>query len=274
MLCGMATYVVGDIQGCYKQLRTLLKQVQFNPEKDNLWCVGDLVNRGPNSLETLRFLKSLGKAATCILGNHDLHLLELVAGGVSYHRDTLEEVLGAPDREELTDWLRHRPILHHDEDLGWCMVHAGLHPKWTLQEAKRRACEVEGQLRSRQWEEFCKELHHRKFPPREPKGAGSQSLLFSAAVFTRSRYCTCDGDFNWSNRSGESHNSREVPWFSCSQLAWQRECHVVYGHWAAKGLVTDQQHVLGLDSGCVWGGAMTLAKLKPKGQWKIVAQAE
>ncbi|ATX79612.1 Bis(5'nucleosyl)-tetraphosphatase, ApaH [Mariprofundus aestuarium] len=270
----MATYAVGDIQGCYKQLRVLLKKVGFDPVKDVLWCAGDLVNRGPDSLKTLRFLKSLGDSAVCVLGNHDLHLLELVAGGGSYRRDTLDQVINAPDCAELIDWLRHRPLLHHDSELHWCMVHAGLHPDWTLKKAKKRARKIEVMLQGDEWQDFCRQLHHRQFPRREPKKGCPDRRLFSTAVLTRVRYCTSDGRFNWDTRSGESRDTRDRPWFAHKRIAWKRDCSVVYGHWAAMGLVKDQPHVLGLDSGCVWGEELTLARLKPRGKWAIVAQAE
>jgi len=268
----MATYAVGDIQGCYKQLRKLLEKVDFDPAKDVLWCVGDLVNRGPDSLETLRFLKGLGESAVCVLGNHDLHLLELSLGGIYYRRDTLDQVIDAPDCGELIDWLRQQPLLHHDERLGWCMVHAGLHPDWSLKKAKKRAAAAEAELQGPGWREFCQLLHHVKFPIKEPAKEDPTRMLFTAAVLTRTRYCSRDGLFNWDVRTGESSNKKDKPWYAHNDLAWAGDCRVVYGHWAAKGLVDNQPHVLGLDSGCVWGEKMTLAKLKKGGQMKIVAQ--
>ncbi len=269
----MAVYAVGDIQGCYKPLKKLLKKVKFNPDKDTLWCVGDLVNRGPDSLKTLRFLKSLGDACVCVLGNHDLHLMELAAGSSNYRRDTLMQVMDAPDRDELIEWLRFRPMLHYDATLDWCMVHAALHPDWTLKKALKRARKIEAELRGKHWKEFCRQLHHVKFPPRKPHKGDPSRLLFAAAVMTRTRYCTSDGLFNWNVRTGESSRYRDKPWYVHKRAKWQRKVHVVYGHWAAAGLVTDQPHVLGLDSGCVWGNALTLAKLRKRGRFKIVAQA-
>lgn len=269
----MATYAVGDIQGCYRQLRTLLEKVGFDPLKDRLWCAGDMVNRGPDSLETLRYLKSLGEAAVCVLGNHDLHLLELAAGGEPYRRDTLQQVIQAPDCAELIEWLRSRPLLHHSERLGWCMVHAGLHPDWTLKKAKKRAAAIELELQGEGWREFCRQLHHVKFPIKEPAKHDPTRLLFAAAVLTRTRYCTRDGYFNWDVRTGESSNKKDKPWYNHAALAWAGDCSVVYGHWAAKGLVKNLPHVLGLDTGCVWGQKLTLAKLKRGGRMKIVAQA-
>ncbi|MDQ6998256.1 MAG: symmetrical bis(5'-nucleosyl)-tetraphosphatase [Mariprofundus sp.] len=270
----MAVYAVGDIQGCYEPLRKLLRQVDFNPAEDVLWCVGDLVNRGPDSLNTLRFLKALGDACVCVLGNHDLHLLELASGSSSYRGDTLEQVLDADDCDELITWLRHLPVLHHDADLAWTMVHAGLHPQWTLRKAKKRAMKIEMQLQGEHWKEFCHQLHHVKFPISEPKKADPTRLLFAAAVFTRTRYCSSDGVFNWDVRTGESSDEKERPWFSHKRLKWLADTHVVYGHWAAKGLVDDQPHVLGLDTGCVWGNPLTLAQLEKGGRFKIVAQVK
>ncbi|HXH72490.1 MAG TPA: symmetrical bis(5'-nucleosyl)-tetraphosphatase [Mariprofundaceae bacterium] len=258
----MAIYAVGDIQGCYGPLMRLLEKARFDPAVDRLWCVGDMVNRGPDSLQVLRFMIGLGDAAVCVLGNHDLHLLEQGAGGKGYKRDTLVAVMAAPDHDELIAWLRQRPILHHDEALGWCMVHGGLHPGWTLTDAKARAANFESQLRGERWKEFCLSFHHAKFPHTEPADDRSlERMLFEAAVFTRSRYCTQEGRFNWDVRAGETPEADEKAWFAHDRLAWRNDCRVVYGHWAANGLVTDQPHVLGLDSGCVWGGRLTLARL-------------
>jgi len=258
----MAVYAVGDIQGCYEVLRRLLDAVDFNPEKDVLWCAGDLVNRGPDSLKTLRFLKGLGDSCICILGNHDLHLLERSCGGRNYKRDTFDDVLAAKDADKLLDWLRHRPLMYTDKKLGWCMLHAGLHPHWTMSETRKRAQAVEAVLRGDGWKAFCKHLHHAEFPDRDPKGSGLHAMIFTTAVLTRTRYCTSDGRFNWEVRTGEAEKEYEIPWYSHEGAAWRKKkCRVVYGHWAAQGLVLDQPHVLGLDSGCVWGGGLSLARL-------------
>lgn len=256
----MTVYAIGDIQGCYKPLKKLLKKVRFNPEKDVLWCVGDLVNRGPDSLKVLQYLQSLGDACICVLGNHDLHLLGQVAGESPYRRDTLQRILAAPDRDELIEWLRRRPLLHHDKALGWCMVHAGFPPAWSLKKCKKRAKKAEELLRGKTWMEFCRHIHAQDFPICEPAKKGLSRQLFTIAALTRVRYCTADGCFNWRNRSGEPKKN-ERAWYTHKQLAWRDDCRVIFGHWAAKGLVTNQPHVLGLDSGCVWGGELTLARL-------------
>jgi len=257
----MATYVVGDIQGCYTPLRRLLDKVKFNPKHDVLWCVGDLVNRGPDSLKTLRFLKGLGDACVCVLGNHDIHLLEQAAGGREYPKDTLQQVLDAPDADDLIEWLRFRPLLHHDKKKNWCMVHAGLHPNWTLKAAQQRARKVEHVLQGKDWQFFCRQLQSRKFPNSQPLTT-QESLNFTVAVLTRTRYCTQQGQFNWSVRSGQAEKRSEKPWFQHKSLAWKHDCRVVYGHWAAMGLVNHEKHVIGLDTGCVWGGTLSMLKLK------------
>jgi len=267
----MAVYVVGDIQGCYEQLRKLLAQVAFDTAEDTLWCVGDLVNRGPDSLGVLRFLKGLGAACVCVLGNHDLYLLEQFADGQRYCHGVLSEVLNAADCDELIEWLRYRPLLHYDTDLGWCMVHAGLHPNWSLKKAKKRARSVEKQLRGEGWKEFCHQLQYVKFPISEPVRGDPARVLFSAAVLTRTRYCSQDGYFNWQVRTGENSDKKEKAWFRHRRLAWRDDCNVVYGHWAANGLVANQAHVLGLDTGCVWGGSLTLAQLGKSGYSRIVS---
>ncbi|HEX5636608.1 MAG TPA: symmetrical bis(5'-nucleosyl)-tetraphosphatase, partial [Gammaproteobacteria bacterium] len=143
----MATYAIGDVQGCFEQLQKLLTVIQYKPEQDILWFVGDIVNRGPDSLETLRFIRSLGHRAVTVLGNHDLHLLAIANGrGVPNRKDTFEDILQAPDRDELLDWLTHRPLMHYDRHLDVCMVHAGIHPEWSVKDALTHASEVEAIL--------------------------------------------------------------------------------------------------------------------------------
>ncbi|MDQ6989034.1 MAG: symmetrical bis(5'-nucleosyl)-tetraphosphatase [Mariprofundaceae bacterium] len=280
----MAVYAVGDIQGCYQALRRVLEKVNFNPAQDVLWCCGDVVNRGPDSLAVLRYLRGLGDACVCVLGNHDLHLLAYAAGGRSYPKDTLEAVLEAKDAEDLLDWLRHRPLLHVDTTLNKGLVHAGLSPLWTWQEAQTRAASVEQVLQSGDWGAFCKSLQTNKFPRQDEaahhandgKNEGEvrvenhaqneqAQLRFSAVVLTRTRYCQQDGVFDWQNKSSAMLEDGVLPWFEHEKLAWRAGLgaagRLVYGHWAAKGLMTQQAHVLGLDSGYVWGGSLTLARL-------------
>ena len=256
----MSTYAVGDIQGCFDPLRRLLDAVAFDPASDRLWCTGDLVNRGPDSLAVLRFARSLGPACISVLGNHDLHLLTLAAGGSIYRRDTMRDVLDAPDAGELLDWLRRLPLMHDDAGLGLSMVHGGLHPAWDVHAAMRRATAVEARLQGDAWAEFCLQLHHDAYPCCQPEAGGMADALFTVAVMTRTRYCTAAGLFDWGNRAGPAQLAEQQPWFAFD-APWRWQRRIVYGHWSAMGLVADQPHVLGLDSGCVWGGALSAARL-------------
>ncbi len=261
----MAVYVVGDIQGCFEPLQRLLAKVKFDPHADQLWCVGDLVNRGPDSLEVLRYLKGLGDACICVLGNHDLTLLSMYANKRIHRTDKgLARVLMAHDAKELIDWLRYRPLMHRDKKRKVMMVHAGLHPAWELKKARKRARRVEEQLRGPGWEEFARQLRKLRSSRTEPADKGVARDIFSAAVLTRTRYCTQEGKFNWRVSSGGPTSRLEKPWFAHASLAWRKDYRIIYGHWAAKGVVDDQPHVLGLDSGCVWGGKLTIARLGKK----------
>lgn len=262
----MAVYAVGDIQGCFDPLRRLLDEVGFDSAVDRLWCTGDLVNRGPDSLAVLRFVRDLGDACISVLGNHDLHLLTLAAGGAVYRRDTMRDVLDAPDADELLDWVRHLSLIHDDEVLGCSLVHGGLHPAWDIDTAMRRAARVQDRLRSDDWQEFCLQLHHSAYPSRQSVDGGSlEDDLFTIGVMTRVRYCTADGVFDWGNRAGPAQEAGQQPWFTFASAPWRCQRRIVYGHWSAMGLVADQPHVLGLDSGCVWGGALSVARLD--GDW-------
>lgn len=263
----MAVYAVGDIQGCYEPLKALLKQVNFDPKNDVLWCAGDMVNRGPDSLKVLRFLKSLGDACVCVLGNHDVQLLAYYAGGKSFSGDTLDDVVQAKDASELIEWLRHRPLLHHDENLAWAMVHAGLSPLWGLEKAKKRAGKVEAKLQSEDWKIFCIALQTKGFPIQDPEDKDVR-LFFNTAVLTRTRFCSDTGTFDWHQKTADVSDTSIQPWFEHQHALWKKDgknkTRIVFGHWAAKGLVAEHPFVLGLDTGCVWGGQLTMARLSKK----------
>ncbi|MDX8388561.1 MAG: symmetrical bis(5'-nucleosyl)-tetraphosphatase [Ghiorsea sp.] len=268
----MAVYAVGDIQGCFEPLKALLKQVNFTPDKDVLWCCGDMVNRGPDSLKVLRFLKNIGESCVCVLGNHDIQLLAYAAGGKSFAGDTLDEIVKAKDADELIEWLRFQPLLHDDEVLGWSMVHAGLSPLWSLKKVKKRAAEIETVLRSDDWKSYCLALQGKEFPSQDSKNIDERNL-FSTAVFTRTRFCDENGVFDWKVKTSDAVEGEVKPWFLHSNAKWKKQRRIVFGHWAAKGLVLDQDHVLGLDSGCVWGGKLTMAKIDEAKEFEIFSQA-
>jgi bis(5'-nucleosyl)-tetraphosphatase (symmetrical) len=258
----MATYAIGDIQGCFDSLRALLDRCGFDPRLDRVWLAGDLVNRGPRSLEVLRWAKDLGDRAVCVLGNHDLHLLARWADvSRPRRRDTLAQVLTAPDAAELCGWLRARPLLVREGEFA--LVHAGLDPRWTLDEAAALAREVESALRGAGWGEL---LADDRGPPLPwtPELEGIERLRSIASVLTRIRTCRADGT-PCSSFSGPPDEAPAgcYPWFDHPlghPLRQQPGATVVFGHWAALGYV-EAPGVLALDTGCVWGGALTAVRL-------------
>lgn len=256
----MALYAIGDVQGCYAELRSLLEKLRFDPAEDRLWFTGDLVNRGPRSLETLRFVRSLGEGAVTVLGNHDLHLLA-VAQGVSRtkHRDTFGDVLSAPDREELLAWLRSRPLLHRQG--GFCLIHAGLPPQWSVDEAAGYAAEVESVLRGEDCEALFRHLYGDQ-PDRWSESLSSwDRLRFTINCLTRMRFCDRDGRLEFKHKGPPgSQPARLVPWF---QVPDRRSSGttVIFGHWSTLGFHSGTG-VVGLDTGCLWGGELTALRLE------------
>lgn len=259
----MAVYCVGDVQGCYRELRALLDTVRFNPARDRLWLAGDLVNRGPDSLAVLRFVRGLGEAAVCVLGNHDLHLLA-VAAGISRARqsDTLDDVLCAPDREPLLEWLRCRPLLHHDTELGWVMTHAGIAPRWSLAQARQCAAEVEAQLQGPEHHRLLAHMYGNQPARWDPGLRGWKRLRHSVNAFTRMRYCDAEGALLFDFKGAPSRKPADYhPWFDVpGRVAMPPGVRLVSGHWSTLGL---HRHTDGytLDTGCLWGGALTAIRL-------------
>ena len=263
----MPTYAIGDIQGCYAELAELLARLHFDSKRDRLWLVGDLVNRGPQSLRVLRFVRSLGDAAITVLGNHDLHLLAVAFGHRERLRggDTLDDILRAKDRDELLDWLRRRPILHHDRRLGYTMVHAGLPPQWDLPRAQACAHELENALRD---DAAIRELFAHMYgnrPSRWSAGLrGMDRLRFITNCFTRMRVCDADGRLNLKYK-GQLKNipTGWYPWFRAPNRR-STPLRIVCGHWSALGYYdsrTTDERVLAIDTGCVWGGRLCAVRL-------------
>ena len=256
----MATYAVGDLQGCLQPLKCLLQRVAFDPAQDKLWLVGDLVNRGPESLETLRFLYAMRDALVCVLGNHDLHLLA-VAHNVERLKknDTLQEILDAPDRSELLEWLRQQKLVHHDEQRDIALVHAGIPPQWTLKKALRRAAEVEEALRDdARLPLFLDGMYGNEPAVWNSDLQGVARLRVITNYFTRMRFCTGDGILDLKSKEGvASAPAGYAPWFSWPERKTRGQ-KIIFGHWAALEGKCDEPGVYALDSGCVWGGAMTL----------------
>lgn len=262
----MATYAIGDIQGCYKSFRHLLDQISFNPQSDRLWLVGDLVNRGPESLATLRYIRNLGTAVQPVLGNHDLFLLAAAEGIVTIRpKDTIRDVLEAKDRTELADWLRRVPL--HRLDGPYFMVHAGLLPQWTIEDAIGFAAEVEAVLSGPDYRTFLRALFHGPTPQWSTGLTGSERLVSIARVFTRLRTCTVAGTM--SSFSGPPEEAPEgfVPWFRIPERR-SRNTIIITGHWAALGLQLEASH-MAIDSGCVWGRQLTAVRLEDRKVFQV-----
>jgi bis(5'-nucleosyl)-tetraphosphatase (symmetrical) len=257
----MPRYAIGDVQGCADELKALLKRCNFSVDRDELWFVGDLVNRGPKSLETLRFVRSLGANATVVLGNHDLHLLALAHGSKRRPRDgdTLEPILEAPDREQLLEWLSGRPLAVFDEPRGDFLVHAGLAPDWTARVAARLAREVEAVLRNDARTLFDA-MYGNKPDQWSEDLRGMDRLRFVINAFTRMRFCRRDGTLELDNKDKPGEQPADyLPWFDVPGRK-SRDVRVVCGHWSTLGF-RKRPDLLALDTGCVWGGALTAVNL-------------
>ena len=256
----MSIWAIGDVQGCYDTLRRLLDSLPFEPSTDCLWLAGDLVNRGPQSLQTLRFVRDLGSAAVVVLGNHDLHLLAAAAGGRKARRDTLDAVLGAPDREELLDWLRRRPLLH--AEAGYALLHAGLPPQWTLEQAGHCAREVEAVLASDGYADLLQGMYGDQPDRWDDRLGGIERLRVIVNCFTRMRYCDADGRMDFAAKGAPgSQPAGQLPWFAVPGRR-SADTGLIFGHWSTLGQVHWPQHrVWCIDTGAVWGGQLTALRV-------------
>lgn len=267
----MATYVVGDVQGCLDALHALLERVRFDPGRDRLWLTGDLVNRGSQSLETLRFVRGLGDAVRCVLGNHDIHLLMIDGAHADPHRgDTLEDVLAAPDREDLLGWLRRQPLLYREG--RFVMVHAGLLPEWTLDQALALAEEAQRALRE-DFPTLAGSLYG-NLPDRwHPDLRGRDRVRFIVNVFTRMRVCHPDGRLDLTHKGlVERRPEGTEPWFDLAHHHGS-DVTVVCGHWSALGLLL-RPGLAALDTGCLWGGWLTALRLEDGAVFQVPGIAE
>lgn len=255
----MATYVIGDVQGCYDELIALLESLRFRADADQLWFAGDLVNRGPKSLQTLRFAKE--HATVTVLGNHDLHLLASAEHpGHRKRKDTLADVLDAPDRNALLDWLRRQPLLHYDKDQHTALLHAGLPPQWDIQQAQDRAREVETVLRSDNWHGFLEHMYGNRPDVWSDTLEGWDRLRFITNCFTRLRYCSEDGHLALEEKGPPGSQGYGLkPWFQWPRRH-SRSTRILFGHWSTLGAY-DGDNVHALDTGCLWGGSLTALRL-------------
>lgn len=259
----MTTWAIGDLQGCYDATQRLLDAIRFDPAQDQLWFCGDLVNRGGQSLETLRLVKSLDIHSHVVLGNHDLSLLAISLRREDEQRKVnpdLQAILFAPDRNELLEWLRLRPLMHVDRTLGWAMVHAGLAPKWTIALAERRAHEVESRLHGKNHDKLLRNMYGNKPDAWTPKLEGFDRLRAIINVFTRMRFCNTRGTISFTEKGAPgTQKPGFYPWFEVPGHA-PRELKIVCGHWSTLGLFTGLG-VHAIDTGCVWGGKLTALDL-------------
>ena len=267
----MSIYAVGDIQGCYDPLMRCLEKAQFDQSKDELWCVGDLVNRGPDSLKVIRFLIGLGDQCTSVLGNHDIHLMAMISNNRSPKpRDSLSKILRADDREDIYNWLRKKPLLKTNKSTKTLLCHAGVYPWWSVEQAQVYANEVETVFNDR---EQCLALLSKIYSNSPSKWDDSlinyRRHRFIINAFTRMRFCSPKGHLNLveSGFVGKIRKNRQ-PWFFYKNASLN-EFKIIFGHWSSVGLY-NKGNYLGLDSGCVWGNPLTVAKIPNTGNSDIV----
>ena len=262
----MSTYAIGDLQGCYVELIDLLNEINFDERNDQLWFVGDLVNRGPMSLDCIEYVMSLGNNAKTVLGNHDLHLLAIAEGIRKPHKkDTLDEIVHAEHAKQIYSWLRAQPLMVQDDDLGYTMLHAGLPPVWSIQEAKEFAQETEIMINSDEFYNFLPSMY------------GNEPVLWSNSLsdierhryvinsFTRTRYLHLDGTMNFSEKGIPDDKSELVPWYAYPNRQ-SKNSRIIFGHWSTVTLGQTQDfsqfNVYPIDTGCIWGGKLTAIRLE------------
>jgi bis(5'-nucleosyl)-tetraphosphatase (symmetrical) len=258
----MPIYAVGDLQGCFDELQQLLGLLHFDPRQDRLVFCGDLVNRGPKSLEVLRFVRSLGPAAVTVLGNHDLHLLAVAHGGRPGKRDTLTEILAASDCDELLDWLIEQPLAWQDPDTGTLVIHAGLPPQWNAGQTLALAREAAAVISGTEGRRFFSRMYGDHPDQWDEKLRGTDRTRFVVNCLTRLRYCTAEGRLDLRPKGAPgSQPATLMPWFTVPGRA-SRGTPLVFGHWSTLGRVAwPEEQVFGLDTGCVWGGRLTACRL-------------
>jgi len=265
----MAIYAIGDIQGCYHAFQTLLTRIQFNPKLDQLWLVGDLINRGAGSLEVLRWCYAHQDSLKVVLGNHDLHALVVAYGFVKAHKgDTLDDLLVASDKEVLLNWLRHQRLMVQQDNL--LMVHAGLLPQWTAEQAMANAAEVEAVLQGDNYLDFLLHMYGNQPNRWSDDLAGLDRLRLITNAMTRLRICTEQGEIEFAFK-GELHDipAGFMPWFDVPTRA-TRTSEVIFGHWSALGL-QHRNNVYSLDTGCLWGGQLTAMNIHTKAITQVLS---
>ncbi len=257
----MANYAIGDLHGCLDPFKRLLDRLSFDEQRDTLWLTGDLINRGPDSLDTLRFVKALGDSCVCVLGNHELHLLAVRHGiRKPSKKDTLTSIINAPDRDELLDWVRHRPLLHAEANQPYILVHAGIHPDWDQATATTLARELESVLRSDHYVDFLQNMYGNEPSTWSTTLSSYDRLRFAVNVFTRMRFCQVDGrlDFEFNGPPVRAPVTL-LPWHQLLSPAWHDDI-LIFGHWSAHPAIA-APWLMPLDRGCVWDGHLAAFNL-------------
>lgn len=270
----MASYVIGDIQGCFHSFQQLLQKIQFNPGQDQLWLVGDIINRGSGSLEMLRWAYEHQDSLVIVLGNHDLHTIAVAEGFVPLHKsDTLQPLLEAADAKQLLTWLRHQPLIYQDQNRNLLMVHAGLLPQWSVNEAVAFAGEVESVLQGSGYRDFLSNMYGNQPVQWHASLEGMDRLRLITNVMTRIRTCTIDGEMNF-KFSGQLEDipAGFLPWFDVPQRQ-SAEAIILFGHWSALGLQM-RPNLYALDTGCLWGGELTAMRLEDRAIFQVPCAPE
>ncbi len=265
----MSTYAIGDVQGCFKELILLLDKINFDETNDHLWFVGDLVNRGPASLEVLNFVINLGESAITVLGNHDLHLVAIAEGLAKQKKiDTLDTILSSPDKQKLLAWLRQQPLMHHDNELNLSMIHAGLPPQWEIHQALELASEVTQILTSDDYLSFLKSMYGNTPNAWDENLVGHDRLRFIVNCFTRMRYLNNKNELNFSEKGAPGTQADHLfPWFTIKDRKSKND-RIIFGHWSTVllGNIHDftSYNVYPIDTGCLWDGELTAMRLEDK----------
>lgn len=267
----MSTYAIGDVQGCFEPLQRLLKKIRFDPSKDVLWFAGDLVNRGPQSLHVLRYIKSLGTSAKVVLGNHDLHLLAVYYGGHAVKKnDTFSDLLAADDAPDLLNWLRFQPLIHVEDN--WCMSHAGIPPQWTVAQAMALANEVETAIQGEQARDFFENMYGNDSNHWQNTLKGMERLRTIVNYLTRMRFLGPQQELDLISKEGlDSAPAGFLPWFKV-QPSYNSDYHRLFGHWAALAGKTEVDNTFALDTGCVWGQQLSALRLEDQQWFRVPAK--
>lgn len=265
----MSTYAIGDVQGCYDALQQLLAFIHFDAQQDTLWFTGDLVNRGPKSLQVLEFIQSLGDKHIVVLGNHDLHLIAASMNGKTYSKDTFQPIFDSPKKEALIYWLKQQRLLYYDPELNFAMLHAGLAPQWDIHQALALSREVESVLHDARAQAFLSLMYGNTPDHWEDTLQGMDRLRCITNYLTRLRYCRADGaiDFDFKGQI-QDKPADLIPWFAMPNRK-SKETKIIFGHWAALNGETHTKNVYALDTGCVWGNCLTAMRLEDEKRFSI-----